>query len=372
MRLFKTFIIIVAAVSFFCLAPLAQAQEETYRPGCFQPAPDNKALIKYEAHKPPYKLAFVNGYSGNDWRMTTIRGIKAWAARPENKAKYSEFRVVSVGNDSAAQIAAIDNYIASGYDAIVFLAVNPSAFDAVIRRADQAGVVLVPYDNIVDSDKIVLINEDQFELGRMKAQAVLDGIKAANNGEAKGRVLEVGGVAGSSVDRDNHEGMVSVFKNEPGIEFITMEGKWDAGTGQKVTADALATYGNLAGLIVQEGAIGPLTALENANHPVIPIGVDGGNGSRMIAVKKGYPGVSAAQAPVMSAVAMEAAIALLEGHTLPNKVFLPIPHKYLNELVEGVDYFPNLPDTFYTTTGYPQCFPVFTPEEILNQNADDS
>ena len=368
MKSLKTLTALAAALSL--LAASAALAQETYRPECFQPAPDNKALIKYEPHKPPYKLAFVNGYSGNDWRMTTIRGIKAWAARPENKSKYSEFRVVSVGNDSAAQIAAIDNYIAAGYDAIVFLAVNPSAFDAVIRRAEQAGVVLVPYDNIVDSEKIVLINEDQFELGRIKAQAVLDGIKA--KGEAKGVVLEVGGVSGSSVDRDNHDGMVSVFKDEPGIEFITMEGKWDAGTGQKVTADALATHGELAGLIVQEGAIGPLTALENANHPVIPIGVDGGNGSRMIAVKKGYPGVSAAQAPVMSAVAMEAAIALLEGNTLPNKVFLPIPHKYMNELVEGVDYFPDLPDTFYTTTGYPQCFPVFTPEEILNQNADDS
>jgi ribose transport system substrate-binding protein len=367
----KTLLILLALMLAVLMAQAAFAQE-SYRPECFQPAPDNKVFINYEAHKPPYKLAFVNGYSGNDWRMTTIRGIKAWAARPENKAKYSEFRVVSVGNDSAAQIAAIDNYIAAGFDAIVFLAVNPSAFDAVIRRAEQAGTVLVPFDNIVDSEKIVLINEDQFELGRIKAQAVLDGIKAANNGEAKGKVLEVGGVSGSSVDRDNHEGMLSVFKNEPGIEFITMEGKWDAGTGQKVTADAIATYGQLAGLIVQEGAIGPLTALENANHPVIPIGVDAGNGTRMIAVKKKYPGVTAAQAPVMSAVAMEAAIALLEGNTLPNKVFLPIPHKYNNELVEGVDYFPNLPDTFYTTTGYPQCFPIFTPDEILSQNPEDN
>ena len=45
-----------------------------------------------------------------------------------------EFKVVSTGTDVAAQIAAIDNFINSGYDAIVTIAVNPTAFDA----GDQA------------------------------------------------------------------------------------------------------------------------------------------------------------------------------------------------------------------------------------------
>ena len=61
---------------------------------------------------------------------------KAWAARPENAAKLAEFTVVSVGNDSAAQITAIDNYIAAGYDAIVFIAVNPTAFNITWHEGD--------------------------------------------------------------------------------------------------------------------------------------------------------------------------------------------------------------------------------------------
>ena len=279
--------------------------------------------------------------------------------------------MISVGNDSAAQIAAIDNYIAAGYDAIVINAVNPTAFDAVVKRAQRAGTVLVTFDNVLDSDKIVQVNEDQFELGRMKAQAVVDGIKAAK-GDVAGQVLEISGLPGNSVDRDNHEGMRSVLDKYKGLKVVQVVGNWDAGTAEKGTADAIATNGKFDGVMVQEGAIGALHAMQAAHHPIVPIGVDAGNGTRELAAKGKYPGVTAAQAPAMSALALEAAVVLLQGNALPQKVFLPIPHKNNADLVEGKDYFPNLPPNFYTTTGYPQCFPVFTPEELMGQNAKNN
>jgi ribose transport system substrate-binding protein len=63
---------------------------------------------------------------------------------------------------------------------------------------------------------------------------------------------------------------------------------------------------------------------------------------------------------------------LLEGNALPQKVFLPIPQKNNADLVEGKDFFPDLPKTFYTATGFPQCFPVFTPDELNGQNAENA
>src|SRR5690606_19239834 len=212
-------------------------------------------IISYPKKDGPYKIAFVNGYAGNDWRTTAIQSAKAWAARPENKEKLSEFKVVSVGNDSAAQIAAIDNFIAAGYDAITFIAVNPSAFDAVIRRAQRAGTVLVPFDAVLDTDEIVQTNEDQFQLGAMKAEAGVAAIQEAK-GEVSGKILEVSGLPGNSVDRDNHEGMRSVLDKHPGLSVVQVVGNWDAGTVQKVTTDAIATQGPFDGVLVQEGTIG--------------------------------------------------------------------------------------------------------------------
>jgi ribose transport system substrate-binding protein len=361
----KTFAMALSAS--FLASGLAHAAD-TYKPECFSPASDNKKTIQYPAKKGPYKIALVNGYVGNDWRITAIQSAKAWGARPDNAKQLADFKVISVGNDSAAQIAAIDNYIAAGYDAIVINAVNPTAFDAVVKRAQRAGTVLVTFDNVLDSDKIVQINEDQFELGRMKAQAVVDGIKAAK-GDVTGQVLEISGLPGNSVDRDNHEGMRSVLDKYKGLKVVQVVGNWDAGTAEKGTADAIATNGKFDGVMVQEGAIGALHAMQAAHHPIVPIGVDAGNGTRELAAKGKYPGVTAAQAPAMSALALEAAVVLLQGNALPQKVFLPIPHKNNVDLVEGKDYFPNLPPNFYTTTGYPQCFPVFTPQELMGQNA---
>lgn len=344
--------------------------EDTYRPECFTPAATSQKTITYPKKDPPYKMAFVNGYAGNDWRTTAIQSAKAWAARPDNKAKLSEFKVVSVGNDSAAQIAAIDNFIAAGYDAITFIAVNPSAFDAVIKRAARAGTVLVPFDNVLDTDEIVQINEDQFQLGAIKAEAVVAAIKEAK-GEVTGKILEVSGLPGNSVDRDNHEGMRSVLDKYPGLSVVQVVGNWDAGTVQKVTTDAIATQGPFDGILVQEGTIGAINAVINANHPIVPMGGDAGNGARMLIAEHNIPGLTAAQAPALSAMALTTATVLLEGNALPQTVFFPIPQKANADLVAGEDYYPDLPKSYYTATGFPGCDAPFTPDELLGQTAEN-
>jgi len=70
----------------------------------------------------------VNGFVGNSWRIQMIQSLKAWATRPENAKSFRELKIVSTGTDVAAQIAAIDNLIAAGYDGIIFIAVSPTAF----------------------------------------------------------------------------------------------------------------------------------------------------------------------------------------------------------------------------------------------------
>jgi ribose transport system substrate-binding protein len=60
----------------------------------------------------------------------------------------------------------VNNFIASGYDAIVVNAQNPAAFKPVIKRAKaKAGVVLVAFDNILDTEDAINVNVDQKGLG---------------------------------------------------------------------------------------------------------------------------------------------------------------------------------------------------------------
>lgn len=355
--------LMVAAATIF---GISVAHADTYRPECFAPAPGTSS-ISYPAKDGPYKLAFVNGFAGNDWRIQAIQSIKAWAARPENAKNIEEFTVVSVGNDSAAQIAAIDNYIAAGYDAIAFIAVNPTAFEPVIRRAKRAGTVLIPVDNVLDTDQIVQVNESQMDLGALKAKTVME----ASEGQAK-KILMVDGLPGNATDRDRRKGMMSVLDQYEGLEIVRVTGNWDTGTSQKVVADALATHGQFDAVLSQLGGAGTIRAMQAVNHPIVPMGMGAENGTRMLMKDLGIPGVSAAQAPAMAAVALEAAVALLQGHELPQTLALPIPHVFAKDLKDGVNVFPDLPQSFNTGTGYSECFKPFTPEELLGQDPNDS
>ncbi|MGD1886132.1 MAG: sugar ABC transporter substrate-binding protein [Cohaesibacteraceae bacterium] len=352
--------------SAMAVACASVASADTYRPECFAPAPGT-STISYDAQEGPYRIAFVNGFAGNDWRIQAIQSAKAWAARAENADHLEEFTVVSVGNDSAAQIAAIDNFIAAGYHAIIFIAVNPTAFEPVIRRADRAGTILIPFDNVLDTDAVVQINESQMDLGALKAQTVMDIL----GGEAD-RILMVNGLPGNATDRDRRLGMLSVLDEVDDLEIIEVVGNWDTGTSQTVVADALATHGQFDAVVSQHGSAGSINAMLAADHPIVPMGVDGENGVRMLMSEHGIPGVSASQAPAMSAIAMEAAVALLQGNQLPQTVFLPIPSVQAPELEAGVNYFPDLPASFNTGTGYEACFTPFTPEELLGQTPDNT
>jgi len=125
-------------------------------------------------------------------------------------------------------------------------------------------------------------------------------------------------------------------------------------------------------VVSQHGGAGTINAMLAADHPIVPMGLDGENGVRMLIDEHDIPGVSASQAPAMSAVALEAIVALLQGNSLPQTIFLPIPQINSADVEPGVNYFPDLPKSFNTGTGYAECFAPFTPEELLGQSADDS
>src|ERR1700745_803186 len=175
-------------------------------PQCFAPWAGNTKLFQYPAKKGPYRIALANGYIANTWRIQMIKTAKAYAAQPDVAAKLKEFKVVSTGEDVAAQIAAINNFIDSGYDAIVVNAQNPKAFAPVIRRAKAAGVVLVAFDNILDTEDAINVDVDQKGLGVLWANWV---IKHIPNG---GKILEARGVAGTSVDTARPKGIKETLK----------------------------------------------------------------------------------------------------------------------------------------------------------------
>jgi ribose transport system substrate-binding protein len=334
-------------------------------PQCFTPWAANTKLFQYPAKKGPYRVALANGYIANTWRIQMIKTAKAYAAQPKVAAQLKEFKVVSTGEDVAAQIAAINNFIDSGFDAIIVNAQNPAAFKPVIKRANDAGVVLVAYDNILDTEEAINVNVDQKGLGVYWAEWL---VKHVPNG---GKVLEVRGVSGTSVDRDRHEGIHEVFKKS-GKKWDVVEviGKWDDPTAQKVTADAIAVHKKFDAITAQGGDTGVVQAMIDAKHPFVPFGGETENGFRKFCAKHSGQGLKCASAgtgPAQVAVAMKVALAALEGKVLPQSIKLPLAKAEDPNLKDGTDYYQKQSDNFFVGNSFPTCGINFSAQEIMGQ-----
>ena len=223
----------VSASTFALLATMAHSEPKIVagpaaQPDCFESWTKDTKFFQFPKKAGPYRIALANGYIANTWRIQMIQTAKAYAAKPEVKAQLKEFKVVSTGEDVPAQISAINNFIDSGYDAIVVNAQNPTAFGPVIKRAKESGVVLVAFDNTLDTQDAINVNVDQKGLGVLWANWL---IKNVPNG---GKVLEVRGVAGTSVDTDRHNGIHETL-DASGKKWAVTEvvGKWDDGVAQK-------------------------------------------------------------------------------------------------------------------------------------------
>ncbi len=358
----------IAAVVLTPLAAFAAGPEKVSGPGaspeCFKPWSDKIDYLKWPAKKGPFRIALANGFVGNTWRIQMVKTAKAFVEQAGIKENISEFKVVSTGTDVAAQIAAIDNFINSGYDAVVTIAVNPKAFTPVIKRANKAGVVIVPFDNVVDNDNVLMVNEDQLQMGRLMGEWLVKNIPSKS-----GKILEVRGLPGNSVDRDRHKGFRDVMEATGNkFDIIEVVGNWDDGTAQKVVADAVAIHKKFDGMYVQGGTTGAVRALIDAGHPFIPVSGEGENGFRKLCAEHTKDGLlcsSATQSPALVSIAIKAAITALKGETLPQMVSVPIPYAEAGKFEAGKNYYPNLADNFFVGNSFPACDVNIAGAEIM-------
>ena len=332
---------------------------------CFVPWSASTKFFKWPAKSGPYRIALANGFIANTWRIQMIKTAKAYAEQPDVAAKLKEFKVVSTGEDVAAQIAAVNNFIDSGYDAIVVNAQNPAAFKPVIKRANDAGIVLVAFDNILDTDRAINVNVDQKGLGELWAKWLAGHLP---NG---GKILEVRGVEGTSVDRDRHEGIhETLAATGKKWDIVEVVGKWDDPTAQKVTADALAVHKKFDGITAQGGDTGVVQAMIDAGHQFVPFGGETENGFRKFCGKFSNDGLkcsSAGTGPAQVAVAIKTAITALEGKVVPQAIKLPLAIVEDPDFKDGQNYYSSQSDNFFVGNSFPTCGINFTAQEIMGQ-----
>jgi ribose transport system substrate-binding protein len=139
---------------------------------------------------------------------------------------------------------------------------------------------------------------------------------------------------------------------------------WDSSVAQKNTAAVIASLPEIDGIWAQGGTDGVLKAFQAAGRPLPPTVGESENGFRKyLAGLPGYPkvhGLSLAQPPYLSVVALELARQVLRGESPPRNVVIPVP-MVTDETVElGTTVFDTVPDNFFTGITDPSAEPVVT------------
>lgn len=327
---------------------------------CYMPSASNTPMVKWKKKAPPYRIAVSNSYIGNSWRTEMMKIAKAYVSKPDVAKYVAKFREGSAGNSVSQQAAEINQLIMEGFDAIVVDAANPTGLNSTINHAVKAGVLMVSFDNVVTTDKAVIVDEDQYDMGKRRAEFVAKQLKG------KGTVLLVRGVEGTSVDAAHAKAAHDVFKNHPNIKVTQVIGKWDNATAQKVTKNALATQ-TIDGVVSGGGDTGIVRAFMQSGVKMVPIAGEADNGLRILAAKHRFPMMSIGNSPAEVAVSIQVAIDILRGHSLPRSINLPLPTVTTDSLKAGVNYFPDQPDSFYTDFNIPGCHTQLTLKEIEQQ-----
>jgi len=220
---------------------------------------------------------------------------------------------------------------------------------------------------VLDSDEIMQVNEDQLEMGAKSGEWLVKNIPSKS-----GKILEVRGLPGNSVDRDRHLGFRKVMEAAGNkFEIVEVVGNWDDGTAQKVVADAVAVHKSFAGMFVQGGSTGAVRALIDAKHKMIPVAGEAENGFRKLCAanaKDGLVCTSLGQSPGLVAISMKAAVTALQGKVVPQLISVPIPEATHPNFKAGENFYPNLTDNFFTTNAFPACGVNLKDTEIMSKD----
>ncbi len=224
------------------------------------------AAHKSNAARP--KVALVMKSLANEFFLTMEDGAKDY-----QKQHAADFELVSNGikdeTDTAAQIRIVDQMIVSKVDAIVIAPADSKAMVPVIKKAIDAGIIVVNIDNRLDPDvlkskgmTVPFVGPDN----RKGARLAGDYLAAKLN---KGD--EVGIIEGVSTTT-NAQQRTAGFKDamdKAGAKVVSVQsGDWEIDKGNAVASAMLNAYPNLKALLCGNDnmALGAVAAIRAAGR----------------------------------------------------------------------------------------------------------
>jgi len=244
-------------------------------------------------------------------------------------------QVEDAQDDVAKQLDQINNFIASGVDAIIVNAVDTSATEAMTNAAAAAGVPLVyvnrqpiNVDTLPDNQAFVASNE--IESGTLEAFQICQNLRAAGkSGGAKGYLMngQLSNQAAVQRSKDVHDVIGMDMCN-----FMTLideqTANWSRNEAQDLMTNWMSSGEEFDFVIANndEMAIGAIQALKAGGIDMADVEVGGVDATQdaLVAMQAGELDVTVFQdAFGQGSGSVNAALALAKGEAVDQKVYIP-------------------------------------------------
>jgi ribose transport system substrate-binding protein len=271
------------------------------------------------------KIAFSNNYAGNSWRQAMLKSYDIVTKKAVADKVVAVADVFTTADKEVpTQAAQIQNLILQGYDAIVINASSPDALNGAVKQACDAGIIVVSFDGIVTEPCAYRVVVD------FKAMGLQEVEQMAKFQPKGGNLLEIRGLAGTSIDDAIHVGILEGAKAHPEFKIVgSVTGDWDQTTAQKAVATVLPSLPDIVGVVDQGGdGYGAAQAIAAAGKPR-PTIIMGNRQDELQwwkeqKAKDGYTTWSASIAPGVSTLAFWVAQQVLDGNkTISHDLLVP-------------------------------------------------
>lgn len=271
------------------------------------------------------RIAFSNNYAGNSWRQAMLNSYDIVTKKAVADGVVAAADVFTTADKEVpTQAAQIQNLILQGYDAIVINAASPDALNGAIKQACDNGIVVVSFDGIVTAPCAYRVVVDFKAMGKAEVEHMA---KFQPDG---GNLLEIRGLAGTSIDEAIHQGILEGVKEHPEFKIVaSVTGDWDQTTAQKAVATVLPSLPDIVGIVDQGGdGYGAAQAFAAAGRPM-PTIIMGNRYDELEwwkeqKAKNGYTTWSASIAPGVSTLAFWVAQQVLDGRKdVPHDLLVP-------------------------------------------------
>lgn len=262
-----------------------------------------------------YTIGMSQCNLGEPWRVQMNEDIRnAAAGHPNLKVVFKDAQ-----NDTLKQRAHVEEFVSSKVDLLIISPKEAQPLTEPVAKAMDAGIPVIVLDRrLIGDNYTCFIGADNKKIGKAAGEWIVKAL------DGKGNVVELMGLQTSTPGQDRHSGFVEGIAGSEIKVIFSADMKWLEPDARKEMESALSRFDDIDLVYAHNdpGAHGAYLAAKAAGREGIKfVGIDALPQEGVAYVSQGILDATF-QYPTGGAEAIDTALQILHGETVPKEVVL--------------------------------------------------